>query len=203
MLKHTFVALTLSLGLAACAGSDWETAYEQVDPAMASSWRFASVDVSAPDTLTTSDRDGYTPDYDVVWHGEPAGDRRAQAAAIVKEGIERGARGALHGRKSVRISATITQFHAITPTVRRMQSQVGVHNIQYTIQVFDARTGAPLTTPQNIKAEFPAMVGQAGDEADAQGMTQRVQIVNHIAAVTQNWLGQGADPRMHYSRMGR
>lgn len=203
MLKRTFIALTLSLGLAACAGSNWETAYEQVEPTMAANWRLASVEVSAPDTLTTSDRDGYTPDYDVVWHGEPAGDRRAQAAAIIKEGIERGARSALHGRKSVRIVATIGQFHAITPTVRRMQSQVGIHNIQYTVQVFDAHSGAPLTEPQNIKAEFPALVGKAGDEADARGLTQRVQIVNHIAAVTQNWLGKGADPRTQYSRMGR
>lgn len=202
MLKPAFLALGLALSLAGCAGSNWETAYEQVDPAQSANWRLASVDVSAPDTLTTSDVDGYTPDFDIVWHGEPAGDRRAQAAAIIKEGIERGARSALHGRESVRIVATITQFHAITPTVRRMQT-VGVHNIQYTVQVFDAHSGAALTEPQNIKAEFPALVGKAGDEADAKGNTQRVQIVNHVAAVTQHWLGKGADPRGKYSRLGR
>ncbi|HRM75907.1 MAG TPA: hypothetical protein PLI13_14550, partial [Paracoccus sp. (in: a-proteobacteria)] len=70
------------------------------------------------------------------------------------------------------------------------------------VQVFDARSGAALTEPQNIKAEFPALVGKAGDEADAKGNTQRVQIVNHVAAVTQNWLGKGADPRGKYSRLG-
>jgi hypothetical protein len=80
---------------------------------------------------------------------------------------------------------------------------VGVHNIQYTIQVFDAKTGAALTEPQNIKAEFPAMVGDEGDAADAKGLTQRVQIVNHVALVTQNWLGKGPDPRGKYSRLGR
>jgi hypothetical protein len=202
MLKHTLVALAMALGLAGCATSEWETAYTQVDPAQAASWRLAMVDVAAPETLTTNDTDGYVPNFDIVWHGEPAGDRRAQAAAIVTEGIERGARSALHGRKSVRISATITQFHAITPTVRKMDG-VGVHNIQYTIQVFDAHSGAALTEPQNIKAEFPALTGKTGDEADARGLTQRVQIVNHIAAVTQNWLGKGPDPRTHYSRMGR
>lgn len=202
MLKHTLVALAMALGLAGCATSEWETAYTPVDPAQAASWRLAMVDVAAPETLTTSDTDGYVPNFDIVWHGEPAGDRRAQAAAIVTEGIERGARSALHGRKSVRISATITQFHAITPTVRKMDG-VGVHNIQYTIQVFDAHSGAALTEPQNIKAEFPALTGKTGDEADARGLTQRVQIVNHIAAVTQNWLGKGPDPRTHYSRMGR
>ena len=202
MLKPAFLAVGLAMGLAGCAGSNWETAYEQVDPAQSANWRLASVQVSAPATLTTSDVDGYTPDFDIVWHGEPAGDRHAQAAAIIKEGIERGARSALNGREGVRIVATITQFHAITPTVRRMHT-VGVHNIQYTVQVFDAHSGAALTEPQNIKAEFPALVGKAGDEADAAGNTQRVQIVNHVAAVTQNWLGKGADPRGKYSRLGR
>lgn len=202
MLKPAFLAVGLALSVAGCAGSNWETAYEQVDPAQSANWRLAAVDVSAPETLTTSEVNSYTPDFDIVWHGEPYGDRRAQAAAIVTEGIERGARSALNGRENVRIVATITQFHAITPKVRGMDD-VGVHNIQYTVQVFDARSGAALTEPQNIKAEFPALVGKAGDEADAAGNTQRVQIVNHIAAVTQNWLGKGADPRGKYSRLGR
>lgn len=202
MLKSTFLAFGLALTVAGCAGSSWETAYTQVDPAQAANWRLAAVEVAAPETLTTSEVNSYTPNFDIVWHGEPYGDRRAQAAAIVTEGIERGARSALNGREGVRIVATITQFHAITPKVRGM-NDVGVHNIQYTVQVFDARSGAALTEPQNIKAEFPALVGDAGDKADEQGNTQRVQIVNHIAAVTQNWLGKGADPRGKYSRLGR
>ena len=86
--------------------------------------------------------------------------------------------------------------------MRETLQNSGVHNIQYTVQVFDARSGEALTQPQNIKAEFPALVGKAGDEADARGLTQRVQIVNQIAAVTQNWLGSGADPRGTFSRLG-
>ena len=202
MLKPAFLAFGLAFAMAGCATHTWETTYDQVNKAEAATWRVASVEVKAPETLTTSEENSYTPNYDVVWHGEPYGDRRAQAAAIIKEGIERGASSALTGREKVRIVATITQFHAITPKVRGMDG-VGVHNIQYTIQVFDAKTGAALTEPQNIKAEFPAMVGDEGDAAEAKGLTQRVQIVNRIAAVTQNWLGKGPDPRTHYSRMGR
>lgn len=202
MLKPALLALGLTLGLAGCASSTWETAYDQLDTAQTANWRVASVEVAAPETLTTSEENSYTPDFDIVWHGEPAGDRRAQAAAIVKEGIEKGAAG-LHGKNRVRIVATLGQFHAITPVVRENLQNSGVHNIQYTVQVFDARSGAPLTEPQNIKAEFPALVGRAGDEADAKGLTQRVQIVNQIAAVTQNWLGRGPDPRGTFQRRGR
>ncbi|MCV2447913.1 DUF6778 family protein [Paracoccus sp. DMF] len=202
MLKPALLALGLALGLAGCAGQTWETRYDQLDRAQTATWRVASVEVAVPETLTTSEENSYTPDFDIVWHGEPAGDRRAQAAAIVEEGIRKGAAG-LHGKTRVRIVATLGQFHAITPKVRERLQNAGVHNIQYSVQVFDARSGAALTEPQTIKAEFPALVGKAGDEADARGLTQRVQIVNQIAAVTQNWLGNGADPRGSFSRLGR
>ncbi|GLK65478.1 hypothetical protein F8A10_03640 [Paracoccus kondratievae] len=202
MLKPAILALGLAFGLAGCA-TTWETAYEQLDPAQTANWRVASVEVAVPETLTTSEQNTYVPDFDIVWHGEPAGDRRAQVAAIVKEGIEKGASG-LRGKNRVRIVATLSQFHAITPVVRENLQSSGVHNIHYTVQVFDARTGAALTEPQPIKAELPALVGQAGDAADARGQTQRVQIVNHIALVTQNWLGRGGpDPRGAFQRRGR
>ncbi|WP_199261678.1 DUF6778 family protein [Paracoccus binzhouensis] len=201
MLKPALLALGLTLGLGACS-STWETAYEQLDPAQTAGWRVASVEVAVPETLTTSEENSYAPDYDIVWHGEPAGDRRAQAAAILREGIEKGAAG-LHGKTRVRIVATLGQFHAVTPIVRETLQNSGVHNIQYSLQVFDARSGVALTQPQQIKAEFPALVGKAADAAEARGQTQRVQIVNQIALVTQNWLGSGPDPRGSFQRRGR
>lgn len=202
MLKPALLALGLSLGLAGCAASNWETQYEQLNPAETKNWRVTSVDVTAPATLTTSEQNTYTPDFDVVWHGEPVGDRRAQAAAIVKAGIERGA-SVVRGSQPVRISATLQQFHALTPITRQQARMSGVHDIKYTVQVFDARSGAALTQPQLIRADLPALVGQQGDEADAKGFTQKVQITQHITAVTQNWLGFGQDPRGSFSRMGR
>ncbi|RDW12297.1 DUF6778 family protein [Paracoccus thiocyanatus] len=201
MMKPALLALGLALGLAGCA-TTWETAYEQLDPAQAAGWRVAAVEVAVPETLTTSDKNSYLPDFDIVWHGEPAGDRRAQATAILKEGIEKGSAGQ-RGRTPVRIVATLSQFHAITPVVRERLQNSGVHNIHYTVQVFDARSGAALSEPQPIKAEFPALVGRAADAAEARGLTQRVQIVDQIAAVTQNWLGRGTDPRGSFQRRGR
>ncbi|ABL70082.1 DUF6778 family protein [Paracoccus denitrificans] len=201
MLKPALLALGLALGLAGCA-TTWETTYQQLDAAQTAGWRVAAVEVAVPDALTTSEANNYIPDFDIVWHGEPAGDRRVQVAAILREGIEKGAAG-LNGKTGVRIVATVSQFHAITPVVRERLQNSGVHNIRYTVQVFDARSGAALSQPQLIKAEFPALVGKAGDEAEARGLTQRVQIVNQIAAVTQNWLGRGADPRGSFQRRGR
>ena len=93
------------------------------------------------------------------------------------------------------IVATVTQFHALTPEAERLIqtfSQAGVDNIAYTVQVFDAKTGAALTQPQAIKAAMPATRA-----------ANRAEIVAHIAGVTQNWLGRGTDQRTSFSRYGR
>ena len=203
MFKSIAVALALTLGVAGCASSSWETAYTQLDAAQTANWRVARVDVSAPATLTTSEVNGYVPDYDVVWHGEPFGDRRAQAAAITRDGISRGATSVLRGGKPVVISATLSQFHALTPKARSMNGNVGIHNIHYTVQVLDAATGAPLTQPQFIRAETPGLTGDAAKQAEARGYSQRDEIVNHLSRVTSNWLGYGDDPRGGFNRTGR
>ncbi len=203
MFKQLAVVILMGAGLAGCAQSSWETAYTQLDPTQTANWRVSSVDVQAPETLTTSEENTYTPNYDVVWHGEPYGDRRAQAAAIVKEGIRRGSAG-VHGRQSVKLVAVIQQFHALSPITRASNfTNAGVHDVRYTLQAFDARTGAPLTEPQLIKADLVGYTGKQGNEADARGETQKVRITRHIAAVTNNWLGYEPDPRGGFSRLGR
>src|SRR5690606_42138399 len=134
MMKPALLALGLALGLAGCA-TTWETAYEQVDPAQAAGWRVAAVEVAVPETLTTSDKNSYLPDFDIVWHGEPAGDRGAQAAAILEEGIEKGSAGQ-RGRTAVPIVAPLRPLRAITPGLRDGRQNSGVHNIHEAGQLF-------------------------------------------------------------------
>lgn len=203
MLRPLVIALALSLGVAGCTQSSWETQYEQLNPATTAGWRVADVRVAAPQTLTTTEVNSYVPDADIVWHGDPAGDRRAQVAAVLAQGIRDGAQG-LRGARPVVIDATITQFHALTPRARAMEGNVGVHDIRYTVQVTDARTGAVLAGPQAIHADKAAVVGAAAADADARGITQKVEITQHIAAVTRHWLGLPVpDPRRNFSRTGR
>ncbi|MFD1880292.1 DUF6778 family protein [Paracoccus pacificus] len=204
MIKSVLLGGLVVAGLAGCAvRSDWRTEYQQIPASQSANWKVTGVNVVAPATLTTTEENSYVPEADVVWHGDPPGDRRAQAAAIVTEGIRAGSAG-LRGRTPVTIAATVTQFHALTPLTRGTNfANAGVENISYTVQVLDARSGAPLTQPQLIEADFPGLTGSAAVAADAAGNTERRQIVNHIAVVTQNWLGSGPDPRGGFNRMGR
>lgn len=204
MFKPAAITLALVLGVAGCSGgNNWRTDYQQIDAATAAGWRVADVQVTVPETLTISEENRYMPNADIVWHGDPAGDRRAQVAAIVRDSIRAGAAD-LKGPRPVVIGVTVDQFHALTPRARAMEGNVGVHDIRFTAVVADARTGEVISAPQLIEADKAALVGNAAAEADARGHTQKVEITQHLTRVVRNWLGgHGEDPRGSFARTGR
>lgn len=187
--------------LAGCSGN-WGVKYTDApDPQIARKWRLSAVDVSVPDTLSVSEDNSYAPNADIVWHGEDFGDRRKQVAAIMREGLTKGARG-LKGTIPVVLAVRVIQFHAVTP-VAVARAPGAVHNIKYDFQVFHAGTGEPLTKSERISADLEALVGSAAVIAAIQGDTQRVRIVRHLAAVTAGWLGLGEDQRRTFDGVGR
>jgi hypothetical protein len=187
--------------LAGCSGR-WKVDYENgIDPELSRTWKLANVVVSVPASLTVSNSNTYAPNADIVWHGEPFGDRRAQVAAIMDEGITRGASG-LRGRRPVTISARVLQFHAVTPAAVA-RAPAAVHNIKYSIQVLDASSGEAVTPEQNISADLEAYVGAAAVTAAINGLTQKSRIIDHIDLVTRGWLGFGQDQRRTFSSIGR
>ncbi|MEM1078394.1 MAG: DUF6778 family protein [Pseudomonadota bacterium] len=198
------LSLFLSLALlAAC--SSWQTSYETpVSVETSQNWRLGDVVVTVPETLTVSEDNVYLPDADIVWREDPLGDgsRYAQVAEIVEAGVRRGASG-LSGATPVRIKVTVGTFHALTEIARYGLSSSGVHNITYAMQVFDMRSGAALTDAETIQADLVALVGDQALEAEAQGITQKVRITDHIAKVTAGYLGIGPDVRSEFARVGR
>jgi len=194
------VALALML-LAGCAGT-WEVAYD--DPpgnAVTKAWRVVNVVTVVPDLLTVSNDNTFAPDADIVWHGEPFGDRRAQVSAILNEGLTRGTRP-LRGERPVAITARIITFHGVTPAAVA-RAPAAVHNIRFVLSIFDARTGEALVSNETISADLEANVGTAAIAAAINRQTQRERVIEHIAAVTRGWLGFGPDQRREFYSVGR
>ena len=190
-----------ALVLAGCSGN-WATSYDApVAAATSNAWSLRAVEVTVPPTLSVSERNLFAPDAHIVWHGDVPGDRRAQVRAILDAGITQGA-SRMRGGQPVVMQATLQEFHAVTP--RAVANAPGaVHNITYTLQVVDARTGLVVAGPDVVQADLPAFVGEAAQAAAAQGQTQKARITAHIAAVTRGWLGLGPDPRTSFSGPGR
>ncbi len=199
--KAWAIALCAILVLAGCSRT-WQVAYDEpIDGEVSSDWQLAAVIVVVPDTLSVSENNRYAPRADIVWWGEPAGDRRVQVARILDEAVGDAA-SQLSGSQRVTVTATLERFHAVTPAaVARAPS--AVHNIRFRLQVFDAQTSAPLTEPTTIEADLEAYTGEAATASAVRGEDQRTRIVTHLTKVVSGWLGNGPDQRRTFESMGR
>ncbi len=195
-------AVMVSAFLTACA-STYQTYYaDPVPVAEARTWHVSKVQVTVPDALVVSESKDVVPNGDIVWHGDPAGDRKVQVAKVLKDAITRGAAG-LHGARNVKILVTLEKFHALSTSAEALQmDNVGVHNINFQIEVVDARTNAVLVKPQEMDASLPALTGAIAARAAQQGNTEKVLIEDHVAATIAGWLGTGPDIRGSFQRIG-
>lgn len=203
-IKLQALLLCATVALAGCIGvRTFETSYDApVSAQVSKGWRVVDVAVSVPQSLTVSEEHTYEPDADIVWREDPIGDRHPQVAAIMKAAIARGASG-LKGPRPVRIEATMSRFHALTFETEALNvAGIGVHNINFTIKVVDARTGAVLAGPTLIDAALPALTGAEMIKARVRGESQKSQISAHVAATIAGWLGVGPDQRDSFVRSG-
>jgi len=197
------MALAGTLALSACGSRQWKTDYTDViKPEMSKGWRVVAVEVTVPESLTVSEANAFAPNADIVWREDPFGNRRDQVDVIMTNAAKRGAAG-LRGNRPVKLLITMQQFHALTEKTRAVLQNSGVHDITFTAQVVDAKTGAALSPPDLIKADLVAYVGDQAVAAMKQGQTQKVRITDHVSKVIAGWLGHGEDVRRAFTRNGR
>lgn len=198
---RALTALVAAALLAGCAGGFRTDFDAPLDGEVSRAWRVASVSVVVPDSLTTTEANVLAPEADIVWHGESNGDRKAQVARIVEEGLRRGSSG-LRGSQRVALEAQLIEFHGVTP-VAINQAPSAVHNISYWLIVRDRATGEVIAGPDRIQADLPALTRSAAVVAATNGITERQRIVDHVARTTAGWLGVGPDPRNEFVSLGR
>ena len=198
--RHLLLSAAAVLMLSACGGT-WETAYTGVAASGSRNWRVSKININVPRSLSVSEENTYAPEADIVWRGEPEGDRHAQVAQIFNDSARAGTR-ALRGSRPVTLDITVHGFHALSDKARTQLSSSGVHIIIFDMTV-RASNGTILAQEQNVQADLIAYVGEQAKAAEEQGITPRVRIVHHLTNVIQNWFGYGEDMRVSFSRNGR
>ena len=136
------------------------------------------VRVEVPPDLRVSEANTFYPFADIVWRGEPAGDRHAQVRAILLDAFGFGTSGMDTG-PGVIVEATVRRFHALTEKTRYTVG--GIHAVNFDLTVRDAATGAVLEGPRLVKVDIPAWGGRRAIEEERAGRTQRVVIVEGVA----------------------
>jgi hypothetical protein len=187
--------------ISGCAGTFRSSYPGEIPPETSRDWRVAEVRAVAYDSRSVSEDNILVPVADIVWHGEPPGDRRAQVAAIVAEGVRVAAAG-LDGPRPVEIHIAVDRFHGVTP-VAINRSPGAVHDITFRAAVVDRATREVLVPPTRIDAALIAYTQRAAVVSSLNGETERQRIVDHVAALTAGWLGTGPDVRGSFSSIGR
>lgn len=181
----------LTLGLAACGGTDLASRNATPDaPAfgfaartkpgpivMESQYNVVGIEIDVPRQLKVSEANLYYPIADVVWRGEPRGDRYAQIRAIFTEAFTQGTQSMRAGPQVI-VSATLQRFHGVTEKTRYTVD--GVHDMIYELTVRSAETGEILDGPRIVHTDLHATGGSAAIAEEQAGRTQRVVVVEGL-----------------------
>jgi hypothetical protein len=157
-------------------------------PAVRQAQVVTGLTVAIPAELKVSEANSYYPIADIVWRGDPPGDRRAQIRSMFEDGFAAARLDRGTGRRVV-ADITITRFHALTEKTR--YSFGGVHSIKFDLTVRDAATGAVIDGPRPVNADVEASGGIRALAEEQAGRTQRVVIVEDLVRVLQRELGNG------------
>ncbi|WP_152466502.1 DUF6778 family protein [Sulfitobacter sp. THAF37] len=152
--------------------------------------RVTRIDVRVPDSLSVSEANHYYPVADIVWRGDPLGDRHAQVQHIFEAALANGTRD-LSGETDAVLDVEVTRFHSVTEKTR--YSVGGVHNMEFKLTVLSAETGLPLGPTRVVETNLKAYGGKKAIEAESRGQTQKVRVTGHLAQVIRQELARPAD----------
>jgi hypothetical protein len=198
-MKHVrlVAAVILGMSVSGCATMDIATRNAPfVAPtagaaAVAPSMKVVSYDVRVPHSLKVSEANSYYPAGDIVWHGDPMGDRYAQVEKIFDESIDAGIKKGA-GKLPVVLDIEVTKFHALSEKTRYTIG--GRHEIRFVMNFLDPKTRQPVAPARKIDATFKGFGGARAVEAEEKGLTQRVRIVSHLTNVFRHQLGLDEQP---------
>lgn len=174
------LGLMLSVGCAGGIGNFGTRTGPVKDPAVRPlpSIAVVGIDVTVPRNLLVSEKNGFKPSGDIVWHGEAFGDRHNQVQAIFQNAAGT-ALADINGNLPVVIHVVVSKFHGVTQRTRATIG--GTHAIDFFLSVSNGETGDPIIRPFFVSTNLKAYGGGRAIRAEQAGQTQKVRITAHIA----------------------
>ncbi|MCB6177355.1 hypothetical protein LHP98_04330 [Rhodobacter sp. Har01] len=185
--SRAFAGIGLALALAGCGAVDGSirTAAAPADEVAAEALvevplAVQDVTVTVPRSLKVSEAEVFYPVADIVWRGEPRGDRYAQIEAIYEAAVTAAVVPLTAGLPVV-AEIEVTRFHAVTDKTRYTVG--GVHSLKFLLTIRDAATGKVLSGPRLVNADVRAVGGQRAVRNDYVGISQKEIVTNRLATV--------------------
>lgn len=150
----------------------------QATPQIVRDYDLHSIRFAVPADMRVSEANSYYPIADIVWRGDPLGNRAEQISAIFQTSIAAAGEG-LTGSVPITVDVELVRFHSLTERTR--YSVGGVHSIKFDLTVRNALTGEVIEPTRRIDGDFAALGGYAALAADNQGQGQKVRITTHLS----------------------
>jgi hypothetical protein len=184
-------ALGLALGLSACGGNDLASRSAPLATSvvavgtsngprqvfLVSQYNVREIRIDVPRDLKVSEANMFYPVADIVWRGEPRGDRHMQVHSIFTDAFGMGTAQMKQG-PDVMVDIKVKRFHGVTEKTRYTVG--GVFNMVYDLTVRDAKTGAILEGPREVAVATRAAGGSVAIEEEQAGRTQRVVVMEAL-----------------------
>ena len=161
------------------------------DVAALAMYHVVGFDAVVPRDLLVSEADVYLPIADIVWHGDPEGDRYAQIEAIFETALGQATADMTEGRE-VKVVAQVLKFHGVTDKTRATVG--GNFAMHFYLTVLDAHTGALIDGPRLVVADTPASGGVRALREEQRGITQKFVVTNRLVEVFDEELAKPAQP---------
>ena len=157
-------------------------------------YTIADTRVAVPRSLRVSEANVFYPMADIVWRGDPVGDRHQQIASIFQDAAQRAA-STMNGPRPAILQIELVRFHGVTEKTRYTVG--GTHNMVFDLTVLDASTGAVIDGPRRVSADARAAGGQAAIAEEQAGRTQKVVVTEKLVETLRRELsGAVTDPAL-------
>ena len=140
-------------------------------------YTITDIRIDVPRSLLVSEANVFYPIADIVWRGDPIGDRYAQLQAIFEDAARQATAG-MNGPRQAILSVKLERFHGVTEKTR--YSIGGTHDMLFELTVLDAATGAVIDGPREVRADVKAAGGQAAIAEEQAGRTQKVVVTERL-----------------------
>ena len=178
-------AVLIGLSVSGCAVTDIATRNAPMDlsglapdaQVQMRSYDVRGVNVIIPRDLSVSESNRFYPLGDIVWRGDPLGDRKQQIAEIFQTSVT-AAGQATRGDTPVLVQITLHRFHSVSERARYTTG--GVHNIRFEMAIVHADTGVVIESWDKVSGDLDALGGTAAIEAERNGQGQKVRVIANL-----------------------
>lgn len=143
------------------------------------------VEVLVPQSLKVSEANAIVPMADIVWRGDPMGERHTQVQAIFEAAAAQATSSMTTGQPVI-ATIEVTRFHALTEKARYLTG--GNYALHFNLTLRDAASGLVVYGPVPVVGDVKASGGVRAIAEDNAGRTEKVVITERLVYVLQSEL---------------